>query len=112
MTGLNKFSCLETLILDKNDLSDIKSCPVIKTLHTLWCNNNQISDMEEFMNDVVARFHNLRYLSLMRNPCSPGLLDISQPDLEACRLYRSYVLYRLPSLRVLDCADVTKEVYL
>jgi hypothetical protein len=28
------------------------------------------------------------YFSMMRNPAAPGLMDLVQPDLEACKLYR------------------------
>ena len=50
----------------------------------------------------------LTYLSCMRNPCCPGLMDIVTPDEEACRHYRLYVLHRLPGLACLDATDVTE----
>ena len=37
-------------------------------------------------------------------------MNIADPDIEACRLYRLYVLYRLPQLEVLDCSQVSVEV--
>ena len=107
---MKNLTSLSILILDKNALTNIKSCPVIKSLHTLWCNNNQFEDLEEIINDIIERFPNLRYLSMMRNPCSPGLLDIVQPDLEDCKMYRRYVLYRMPYLKVLDSTTVEPEV--
>lgn len=109
---MKKLTCLSILILDKNELTSIKSCPVIKTLHTLWLNNNQFHDLEEIVNDIIERFPKLQYLSMMRNPCSPGLLDIVQPDLEDCKLYRRYVLYRMPKLKMLDSTPVEAEVSL
>lgn len=28
------------------------------------------------------------YLSMMRNPAAPGLMDLIKPDLKACKMYR------------------------
>ena len=61
------------------------------------------------MDAIGLRFPRLRYLSMMRNPACPGLMDIVEPDLESCRLYRLYVLYRLPQLLFLDGIDVAEE---
>ena len=61
------------------------------------------------MDAIGVRFPRLRYLSMMRNPACPGLMDIVEPDLESCRLYRLYVLYRLPQLLFLDGIDVPDE---
>lgn len=41
-SNLACFSSLQTLVLDKNDLEDIKACPTIPTLTTLWFNNNRV----------------------------------------------------------------------
>lgn len=43
-SNLACFSALQTLVLDKNDLEDIKACPTIPTLTTLWFNNNRVSE--------------------------------------------------------------------
>ena len=43
-SNLACFSSLQTLVLDKNDLEDIKACPTIPTLTTLWFNNNRVSE--------------------------------------------------------------------
>jgi len=107
--NLRFFTKVETVILDKNGLSDLSTCPALPTLHTLWVNNNNISDLPAFFDDVSKKFPALQYLSMMRNPGCPGLMDIVNPDLEAIRLYRLYVLYRVPQLLVLDWENVTKE---
>jgi hypothetical protein len=36
-------------------------------------------------------------------------MDIQTPDLDACRQYRLYTLYRLPNLVVLDCGDIIAD---
>jgi len=107
--NLRFFTRLETLILDKNELSSIASCPTLPTVRTLWCNNNAIYDLPAFIDEVLAKFPNLHFLSMMRNPACPGLMDIVNPDIEAIRLYRLYVLYRFPQLQALDFGDVTDE---
>ena len=110
LDNLGRFSTIETLIVDKNALQDIKSCPILPTLETLWCNNNNITDLSTFMDDVNQRFPNLKYLSMMRNPACPALMNIINPDVEANKLFRLYVLYRMPQLQIIDCEAVTGEV--
>ena len=106
---LKIFPQLQTLILDKNFLTGVDLCPPLPCLHTLWLNNNAICDLPGTMDAIGIRFPRLRHLSMMRNPACPGLMDIVEPDLESCRLYRLYVLYRLPQLLYLDGIDVTDE---
>ena len=106
---MKRFPQIQTLILDKNELTGVDLCPPLPTLHTLWVNNNAISDLPATMDAIGVRFPKLRYLSMMRNPACPGLMDIVEPDLESCRLYRLYVLFRLPNLLYLDGIDVPDE---
>lgn len=105
-SNLRLFTNLETLIVDKNDLAELSTFPVLSTLQTFWCNNNCIADLPGFFDDICVKFPNLLFLSMMRNPCCPGYIDIVNPDIEAIRLYRLYVLYRYPQLLVLDCENV------
>ena len=67
------------------------------------------------MDNIALRFPALTFLSLMRNPVSPGLMgftgDAEADDEgvgEAAQRYRLYTVYRMPALRTLDSADVTK----
>eukprot|EP00638_Chattonella_subsalsa_P015635 CAMPEP_0117827038 /NCGR_PEP_ID=MMETSP0949-20121206/6469_1 /TAXON_ID=44440 /ORGANISM="Chattonella subsalsa, Strain CCMP2191" /LENGTH=254 /DNA_ID=CAMNT_0005667395 /DNA_START=16 /DNA_END=780 /DNA_ORIENTATION=- len=108
-SNLEHFSSLETLVLDKNNLEGLQNCPVLTSLTTLWFNNNEVSDLPTFMDDCIQCFPNLTYLSMMRNPACPGLMDLVAPDLEACRLYRLYVLFRAPQLTTLDSTSVTNK---
>ena len=109
LQNLQYFNKLQTLVLDKNNLIDIKTIPHLPHLNTLWINNNNITDLPEFMDTIVNNCPNLRYLSIMRNPCTGGLMDIKEPDLEAIRMYRLYILYRLPQLNILDFSDITES---
>ena len=77
VSNLSAYKNLTTLIVDKNNLINLEMFPVIKSLQTLWCNNNEIEDLVQFMNNVCKKFENLRYLSMMRNPACPSLMNIS-----------------------------------
>ncbi|CAM9761765.1 unnamed protein product, partial [Hapterophycus canaliculatus] len=107
-SNLACFPSLQTLVLDKNDLEDIKACPTIPTLTTLWFNNNRVADLPVFLDQVLERFPLLSDLSMMRNPACPGLMDVKRPDMEACRMYRTYVVFRAPQLVTVDGVDVTE----
>ncbi|CAN0026756.1 unnamed protein product, partial [Phaeothamnion confervicola] len=109
LAGLARFPFVTTLVLDKNGLTDLVDCPSLPGLVTLWFNNNAVTDLARFVDQVAELFPSLTCLSMMRNPACPGLMDIQRPDLEACRLYRRYVLWRLPRLHSVDGADVTPE---
>ena len=108
------FTKIETLVLDKNDLTTIASCPVLHKVHTLWCNNNKVTDLEKFLTEICQRFPNLQYLSLMRNPVS--IFDNELDELgqlshasEELMKYRLGVISKLPSLRMLDSVMVSNE---
>eukprot|EP00904_Undaria_pinnatifida_P005894 jgi/Undpi1/2434/HiC_scaffold_13.g05815.m1 len=107
--NLQCFPLLQTLVLDKNNLEDIKGCPAIPTLTTLWFNNNRVANLPAFLDQVFERFPKLTDLSMMRNPACPGLMDIQRPDMEACRMYRTYVVFRAQTLVTVDGVHVTDE---
>ena len=101
-------------MLDKNDLTTIASCPILRNVHTLWCNNNKISDLNKFLTEISQRFPNLQYLSLMRNPVSifENELDEQGQYTHVCEdaiKYRLGVISKFSSLRMLDCVAVTDE---
>eukprot|EP00456_Euglypha_rotunda_P089450 TRINITY_DN9264_c0_g1_i7.p1 TRINITY_DN9264_c0_g1~~TRINITY_DN9264_c0_g1_i7.p1 ORF type:complete len:155 (-),score=27.68 TRINITY_DN9264_c0_g1_i7:11-475(-) len=64
---------LETLVLDKNNLQNFEGWPVLKSVTTLWLNNNNISDINAAMDDISKTFPNLSYLSMMVNPACPNM---------------------------------------
>jgi hypothetical protein len=109
LAGLQYFPSLDTLILDKNNLDGLLNCPDIPTLRTLWFNNNAMTDLPGFMDAVTSKFPKLEYLSVMRNPACSGVSSL-RPDMEAVRLYRLYIIYRMPTLKTVDWSDVTEEV--
>ncbi len=95
-------------------MTTIVSCPVLHKVHTLWCNNNKINELDKFLNEISQRFPNLQYLSMMRNPIS--IFDNESDELgqqthasEELMKYRLGVISKLPSLRMLDSVVVTHE---
>lgn len=107
--NMDKFTVLDTLVLDKNGMSDLVGFPRLPTVTTLWFNNNLVVDLATFLDHVVECFPALTYLSFMRNPASPSLLCASEEDAAALRRYRLYVIYRIPKLTFLDSSPVSKE---
>ncbi len=108
--GLERFTKLETLILDKNNLEGLAWCCPLPSLKTLYFNNNNVSDVDKFVSDVARLFPALEYLSMMRNPCCPEFFTITDGShQEDYRRHREYVLFRLPGLQFLDATDVTAE---
>ena len=108
--GLDMFTRLETLILDKNNLEGLSWCCPLPSLKTLYFNNNNVSDVDSFVSDVAKKFPALEYLSMMRNPCCPEFFTITDSShQEDYRRHREYILFRLPGLQFLDATDVTAE---
>jgi hypothetical protein len=81
-TNLIYFECLDTLVLDKNDIGDLRSVPTITSISTLWVNNNQVEDLHRFILDVKDKFPNIEYLSIMNNP-SVLSLSLIDDDVDA-----------------------------
>lgn len=121
LSNLSYFSSLELLVLDKNNLDNISTCPKLNRLHTLWCNNNKISDLAAFLKDIAIKFPNIYHLSMMRNPVTPEAVllneridDSTETGEERNRRmmyqrYRLAVLWFLPQIRILDDESVTPE---
>jgi len=103
--GLKK---LEVLVLDKNEFQEFKNWPSMPTVHTLWLNNNKVSEISTFMDSIVTSFPNLTYLSMLMNPAVPNIY-FSDGEFEAYMRYRYYVIYRLKKLAFLDATPVTAE---
>ena len=98
----NLFASRASFFLSRNVLFFVSQKKTEKT--------KKVADLPEFLNQVLDRFPRLTDLSMMRNPACPGLMDIQRPDMEACRLYRTYVVFRAPQLVTVDGTDVTEEV--
>ncbi len=104
---LESLTSLETIVLDKNELDSLIGFPPIPSLRCLWVNNNCISDLVKCIDDVSCLFPSLEELSMLRNPACPGYMDIKQPDHDSIKMFRTYVVWRLPRLRVVNGINVT-----
>eukprot|EP00756_Hemistasia_phaeocysticola_P000213 Hpha_TRINITY_DN10146_c0_g1::TRINITY_DN10146_c0_g1_i1::g.131593::m.131593 len=105
LSGLDLFPRLESLVLDNNSVTSLDGLPELRDLHTLWLNKNALSDLEKALDSLTAKTPALRFLSLMGNPCCASLL--SGAGQEEIDRYRAYVIWRMPSLQLLDAAPVT-----
>jgi len=107
--NLHHFSKVHTLVLDKNGLKSVAGFAKMLSVTTLWFNNNNVTDIVGFLDDVASSFPNVTYLACMRNPCSPPLAIVSEEDVETTRRFRLYVIYRLPKLQFLDSSPVSQN---
>ena len=112
----DQFACIN---LTDNSISEINMLPQLKRLKTLMLINNRISRIE---NDFAINCPFLTNLVLTNNKIS----DFQQIDnIASCKSlqklylvdnvvtkmknYRLYVIYKIPTLRILDYQRVTKK---
>ena len=112
----DQFACIN---LTDNSISEINFLPQLKRLKTLMLINNRISRIE---NDFAINCPFLTNLVLTNNKIS----DFQQIDnIASCKTlqklylvdnvvtkmknYRLYVIYKIPTLRILDYQRVTKK---
>jgi len=104
----DQMTVLEALVLDHNDIETFSGWPVLKTVTTLWLNNNKISDINSAMDFLAKTFPNLAYLSMMKNPAVPDMY-FSDGETDSYQRHRYYVIHRLKKLQFLDATPVTPE---
>eukprot|EP01105_Mastigella_eilhardi_P018925 TRINITY_DN4423_c0_g1_i2.p1 TRINITY_DN4423_c0_g1~~TRINITY_DN4423_c0_g1_i2.p1 ORF type:complete len:310 (+),score=61.19 TRINITY_DN4423_c0_g1_i2:430-1359(+) len=102
---LERFTCLESLVLDNNELQSAHDFPELASLRALSLNNNHIADLGAFLDSVAGKLPRLSFLSLVKNPCCPLLTG----DDAAYTLYRLRVLYRLRQVTHLDSLAVSQS---
>lgn len=101
--GLQRFVGLRELILDNNQLSNIK-LPLLPFLHTLSLNKNRVHDLDKLLDTLTKCTPLLEYLSLLGNPVCPN--ELMHGDEEDYQLYRYSVINRLKGLKFLDSRPV------
>lgn len=104
MDQLDLFPRLQSLTADNNALVAEQPFPANPNLRTLSVNNNEINDLQVFLDRVAEAFPNLTYLSMLKNPACPN--PLIGKDQDEYRRYRLYALYRLPGLKFLDSSKV------
>ncbi|KAF4525099.1 hypothetical protein B566_EDAN006321 [Ephemera danica] len=108
LAGLERFTGLQSLVLDNNMLPDSFHLPRLPYLHTLSLNKNKLSDLDTLLQQVSNHAPHVRHLSLLGNIACPNQLSDESKDEDDYRRYRYYVLYRLPELQFLDSSVVTE----
>jgi len=106
LKNLEKFTILDSLVLDINKIDGTDPFPSVPTLKTLCINDNKVEDIQTFVENVQKAFPNLTYLSLLKNPCCPNYFV--GKDFDDYRRYRLYVVYRSGNLKFLDSSPVTE----
>jgi len=108
VSGLDQFTQLVSLVLDNNEIgSSNNEFPFLKNLETLWINNNNIQYLDRFLDSIRGKFPNLKYLSLLKNPCCPNyFVGKGSTDYKK---YRAEVVKEIPTLKFLDASPITAE---
>jgi len=106
--GFEHLTRLTDLILDKNGMESLPNFPVMKSVETLWLNNNKLSDLVATVASISKTFPNLTYLSMLKNPACPDIY-FDDAQAEAYQRYRYYVIYALQKLNFLDATPVADE---
>lgn len=107
--ALDKFTTLEELVLDNNDIDDTITFPPMPKLHTLLINKNKITNVDLFTDKLQTCFPSLTYLSMLGNQACPNELLATDKDEEDYQRYRYYVIFKLPRLRFLDSRPVSES---
>jgi hypothetical protein len=76
-------------------------------LHTIWINQNQITNLSVFIQTLATQCPQLKYLSMMNNPAAPSFFNGGSPKQYVD--YRHYVISQLPRLIMLDDRQVSLE---
>eukprot|EP01111_Echinosteliopsis_oligospora_P003196 TRINITY_DN1512_c0_g1_i1.p1 TRINITY_DN1512_c0_g1~~TRINITY_DN1512_c0_g1_i1.p1 ORF type:complete len:199 (+),score=23.50 TRINITY_DN1512_c0_g1_i1:125-721(+) len=93
LDNLDKFVKLDALVADNNDLVSEQEFPKMPTLRTLSVNNNKITDLKRFLDQVQEKCPSITYLSMLKNPACTN--EITGRDGEDYQRYRLYVLSRI-----------------
>ena len=102
----DQFSCINLI---DNSISEINYLPQLKNLKTLMLTNNRISKIEK---DFAINCPFLKNLILIDNIASCKSLEklyLLDNVVTKMKNYRLYVIYKIPSLRILDFQRITKK---
>ncbi|WKX96581.1 hypothetical protein Q1695_012762 [Nippostrongylus brasiliensis] len=102
----------DVIDLTDNDIKRLDNVPLLKRLHTLYLHNNRVHYIQP---DIAEKLPNLKILALTNNNITElGDIDplanckkleyitfIGNPITHKAN-YRAYIIYKLPSVRVID----------
>ncbi|CAG2053636.1 unnamed protein product [Timema podura] len=104
---LSEFVNLNSLILDHNSIDSDTVFPALPNLELLWLNNNQVSHLFYFINNLQKSCPNLHYLSLMGN--TAVLSQLNDGTFYDQLQYRLFVISWFDHLVHLDDQTVTND---
>ena len=112
----DQFACIN---LNDNSISEINYLPQLKRLKTLMLINNRISKVEKdfaincpfltnlvLTNNKISDFEQIDNIATCKSLQKLYLLDNVVTKIKN---YRLYVIYKIPTLRILDFQRVTKK---
>ena len=112
----DQFSCIN--IID-NSISEINYLPQLRNLKTLMLTNNRISKIEKdfaincpFLKNLILINNNIEDFEQIDNIASCKSLEklyLLDNVVTKMKNYRLYVIYKIPSLRILDFQRITKK---
>ena len=105
----DQFSCINLI---DNSISEINYLPQLKNLKTLMLTNNRISKIEKDFAINCPFLKNLIFFEQIDNIASCKSLEklyLLDNVVTKMKNYRLYVIYKIPSLRILDFQRITKK---
>ena len=107
LDSLEGYDRIHTLILDSNYINSHSKLPKMHSIKYLSLVNNQIGNLSIFIDTIIQKFPNIRYLNMLKNPAAPNYLN--DGSLDEYNDYRLYVINCLPNIQVVDYIEVGDE---
>jgi hypothetical protein len=98
---------LTTLVLDRNKITSHTQFPSLPNLEVLWVNDNQITNIALFVDNISAKFPSLKHLSMMKNDAAPSYFNGASKRQYID--YRYYIISQLPRLYALDDTVISHD---
>lgn len=94
------FLSLKVLLLDNNMISSLGMFPIIPSLENLGVNNNNFSNLADFISSLQEKFPSIVSVNTLRNPMNPGI--------DKGNAYKDYkISFRtINTLRLVDGMDI------
>eukprot|EP00038_Savillea_parva_P026078 m.51249 g.51249 ORF g.51249 m.51249 type:complete len:1083 (-) comp7292_c0_seq1:177-3425(-) len=108
LAALTHFPALDTLVADSNAVTGLADVPTMTSLTTLSLNKNEVGDLAVFLKDARDKLPQLKYLSLLGNPCCPRRTAL-QGDGRRYKAYAEMVAAFLPALEFLDSHRISSS---
>jgi hypothetical protein len=100
--GLERFSKLRSLIIDRNLLTSLETFPQLATLKILSVEGNKLDEFYDTIKYIKQKFPNIQSLNLLSNPLNP------KGKSEEYAAFRSRIRSSLDFVGVLDGVDLDR----